>query len=94
MIDLPGSPDVSYRNPGARPSCRAQGIEEKQERQREKERAAEAARQEKKRLTRRSGTGGSAASPLDVSEPTAPPRKVSRDVLIRLMIRVLGLGLG
>ena len=53
---------------------RAQGIEEKQEKQRQKDRAAEAARQEK-RLTRRSGTGGSAASPLDVSD--GAPRKVS-----------------
>ena len=74
---------------------RAQGIEEKQERQREKDRAAEAARQEKKRLTRRSGTGGSAASPLDVAETTAPPRKVSRDVLARVdWVRFLGLGFG
>ncbi len=55
----------------------AQGIEEKQERQMEKDRAAEAARQEKKRLTRRSGTGGSAASPLDVSGTTAPRKVVS-----------------
>ena len=53
----------------------AQGIKEKMERQREKDRAAEAARQEKRR-TRRSGTGGSAASPLNLSD--GAPRKVGR----------------